>query len=228
MSSPGQALSPQRKLELVAARLNELHEGWTVDGDQVRGPGTTAVRLGPPHLDSPGHIDLDFVLDVGDPAKTTVTDCCSGFSEDVEEAISDAIRMWADTAASAVLEMLTQEGRFGPHFDDGHPAAFPGWHLVMGGITGWSLGQASTVLQRWIADTRPWVALAPVLAPALYPKRVNGVKIFIAGGADDFVSAEVRVNGRVHRPSSRALYELGFPPSEEGAVARTYLLLMRR
>lgn len=228
MSTPGQALSPQRKLELVAARLNELHEGWTVEDGQVRGPGTTAVRLAPPHLDSPGHIDLDFVLDVDDPAKTTIADCCSGYSDDVEEAITEAIRMWADTAASAVLEMLTQEGRFGPHFDDGHPAAFPGWHLVMGGITGWSIGHAATVLQRWIADTSPWVALAPVLAPALYPKRVNGVKIFVASGADDFVSAEVRVNGRVHPASSRALYELGVPPSEEGAVARTYLLLSRQ
>ncbi len=225
---PGRAakpLSPHRKLQLVAAQLNQLVPGWKVAGDEVHGPFTAVVRFGREHFDDPRHVDLDLVLDPGDPERTTIADCFSAPGETIEEAVTQGIRMWAETTGATALELMTQESRFANHYDDGEPGAFPGWHMIGGGIAGWGAGPDVGAVQRWIAEAKPWIALAPAMDGALDRDRINGVKLFIAGSAHNAIT-EVRINGQVHELASRALLELDWPRVPEGSVARTFFLLI--
>lgn len=63
------------------------------------------VRVAPRHSDSVRHVDLDFMLNVDRAAETSIVDCATGFAHDPEEAIRQAIAIWADTTASVALEL---------------------------------------------------------------------------------------------------------------------------
>ena len=94
------------------------------------------VRLGPRHSDSYRHIDLEFLLNVDRPAETSLADCATGLAADPEEAAAQAIAAWADTTAAVALEVLEQRGGYAAHFSPAAPGGFPGWHAIVGGVSG--------------------------------------------------------------------------------------------
>lgn len=217
-------------LDKLAARLAAASQrDWHVDGDVVRGPGTVGVTLGEDHTDEPGHLDLNFVLNLERPDTTTLTDCVMGYGGTVEESVDRAIGTWLDTTGSAVFELLVQDGSFAGHFGADDPRGFPGWHLIHGGIVGWGSGPEREAVQLWAQDHPLAPALAPVLRKdlELTGGQLVGIKVFFGGreGAD---TAEVTVNGEVHETAGAALAELDWPrPVDDLSYARTFLLLVQ-
>jgi hypothetical protein len=166
------AVDAEAKLALVAERLNQMHGKWTLDhGPVLRGPGVITVTVGEDHTGSPNHLDLDIVLNTGEPDVITISDCSTGIAGSPDHAIRQAVAMWSETTAATVLELL------------------------------------------------------PLLSEGLDRAQLNGVKFFLAA-VDEFETAEVRINGRVHEPSSQALLALDWPRPTEFASARTFILLV--
>lgn len=216
-------------LGIAGEALSEFSgRAWTVEpGPLLRGPGTTAVRLGPPHVDSFRHVDLEFLLDAQQPAGTSLIDCATGLDADPVTAIRQAVGSWIDTTASVALELLERQGRFAGHFPPDSPEGFPGWHTIIGGSAGWGFDGGARLKQEWFARTCPWTTLAPVIAPGLDRDALNGIRMFVGQGGD-YLSCEVSINGRLHEPSSRALAELDWPRTEKMSTARIFLLLAGR
>jgi hypothetical protein len=220
------AVDAEAKLALVAERLNQMHGKWTLDhGPVLRGPGVITVTVGEDHTGSPNHLDLDIVLNSGEPDVITISDCSTGIAGSPDHAIRQAVAMWSETTAATVLELLTQRGQFGDHYRGADHGGFPGWHMITGGVTGLGHRDNPTLLQQWIVDNMPWTTLAPLLSEGLDRAQLNGVKFFLAA-VDEFETAEVRINGRVHEPSSQALLALDWPRPTEFASARTFILLV--
>lgn len=217
-------------LDKLATRLAAAsRREWRVDGTVVRGPGTVGVTLGADDTGEPGHLDLDFVLNLDRPETTTLSDCVMGYGATPEESVDRAIGTWLDTTGSAVFELLVQDGSFAGHFGSDDPRGFPGWHLIHGGIVGWGSGPEREAVQLWALDHPLAPALAPVLGKDLdlTGGQLIGVKIFF-GGREGVETAEVRVNGEVHDTASAALAELDWPrPVDDLSYARTYLLLVQ-
>ncbi|WP_325157989.1 DUF6348 family protein [Actinophytocola sp.] len=219
-------MHPEAKLALVAERLNQMYGTWTLhDGPVLRGPGAVTVTVGEDHTGSPNHLDLDMILNTGDPNPITVLDCSTGVAGNPEHAIRQAVAMWSETTAATVLELLTRRGDFGDHYRGADPGGFPGWHMITGGITGLGHKDNPTLLQQWMVESTPWTTLAPVLTAGLDRPQLNGIKFFIAA-VGDFETAEVRINGEIHEPSSAALLALDWPRPNEFASARTFILLV--
>src|SRR5262249_22848377 len=123
-------LPSRRILELASPMLTDLlGRTWSMEpGPLLRCPGSTiGVRGGGPHTDSVKHIDLEILLNVDEPASTSLVDCSTGLAEDPEEAIRQALAAWMDTTAAAALEMVEQRGRLATHLSPGTPDSFPGW-----------------------------------------------------------------------------------------------------
>jgi hypothetical protein len=214
-------------LSMLADRLSAaMGRPWRIQDGMAKGPGTTAVVLRDDHAGSPGHLDVDFVLDVGRPDDTTITDCVAGYGATPADAVDRAIQTWLDTTGSAMLEVLVQDGSFAAHFGPDDADGFPGWHAVHGAITGWGTGDDHDAVQRWAVQH----ALLPHLAPALKGTfdhgRLIGVKAFFGGG-EGGETAEIRVNGDHHAAGSRALADLDWPrPAAGVSYARTFVLLI--
>jgi hypothetical protein len=220
-------LPSQRILELASPMLTDLlGRTWAMEsGPLLRCQGSTiGVRVAAPHTDSVRHLDLEILLNVDDPAGTSLVDCSTGLAEDPEEAIRQALTAWIDTTAAAALEMVEQRGRLATHLSPGAPDGFPGWFAIVGGVTGWSVDGTSDK-QQWFVDTSPWAALASVITPALDREYLNGVRIFVGQGGE-YRNCEVRINGRVDETASAALAGLDWPRSQQMSVARTFLLLV--
>ncbi|MEU6714677.1 DUF6348 family protein [Nonomuraea sp. NPDC046802] len=211
----------------VAGRLaTATGWAWQVEDDRVKGPGTVAVALGDDHTGSADHVDLDFVLNVDRPEDTTIADCVVGYGGTTEEVADRAVGIWLDTTGSAVLELLTQEGRFAAHFGSEDPDGFPGWHAIHGGIVGWGTGDHHDLVQEWAVGHVLLPHLAPALKGTFECGQLVGLKAFFGGG-DGREIAEIRVNGVRHEAGSRALAELDWPRPEDGmSYARTFVLLV--
>jgi len=220
-------LPDQAVLAIVAEQLAGISgKEWTVADGLVKGPGSTAVRLGDPHSDDPHHLDLVYLLDVDRPEETAVVDCVAGFGAGDEAAVRRGVEIWASTTAVTLLELLAHSGRFAGHVDPRDPDGFPGWHAIHGGIVAWGVGDRHHVVQDWTLDHPLLPKLAPALAGGLPRKELVGVKLFFGGRAGD-ETAEVRVAGEYHEAASRALAELDWPRVAEGAAyARTFVLLV--
>ncbi|MCL2091284.1 MAG: DUF6348 family protein [Micrococcales bacterium] len=214
----------------MAETLNERFDrGWTVDGEFISAPGTTLAVVVRDYCDAgPKHLGLEFVLNVDNPAETTIFDCVSGLADDPVEATRQAVSMWMTTTGSAVLELLTQHGEHAGHFQSADPEGFPGWHMIGGAVTGYGVGSERRAVVEWLSSEHPWHDLAPVVEPGLDREMLNGIKIYLAGGPG-LETAEVRINGQHHAPASAALAAMGWPrPGEGFSAARTYVLLVAR
>ncbi|MFE9423357.1 DUF6348 family protein [Kitasatospora sp. NPDC006697] len=213
----------QRRAVIQRAVVRELARygrEFAVDGEVVRGPGSTAVAIrehaGP---DGAAHADLGFVLRLGSADAPVVWDCTAGLGTTETEKLESAVRMWAGTTAAAVVELLDGRGRYGDHR---RLSELPGWHAVQGPAT--VFGYQSARLTDWLGRTELLPELAGALGPALADPRLNGVKLFFGGRTGDEV-AEVRVNGEVAPAASRALGALDWPRAERFCWARLFVLL---
>ncbi|GAA1232590.1 hypothetical protein GCM10009665_23500 [Kitasatospora nipponensis] len=205
----------------VVREMARYGREFTVDGAVVRGPGSTAVavREHPGEDGSAGHVDLGFVLGLGSGDAPVLWDCAAGLGTTEQEKLDSAVRMWADTTAATVFELLEHQGRYGDHR---RPAGLPGWHAVQGPAT--VFGHGSAELSGWLARNELLPALCSALATELGDPRFNAVKLFLGGRAGDEV-AEVRVNGTVAPAASRALGALDWPRGERFCWARLFVLL---
>lgn len=221
------SLPDERILEIVGESLTELTgQEWTVQpGPLLRGPGSVGVRIGAPDIDNFRHVDLEIVLNVDLPEQTGLLDCTAGLAPEPEAAIRQAVSAWRDTTASVALELLDQQGRYASRFSPADPEGFPGWHTIIGGISGWGLDERSKLKQEWFVRSYPWAALAPLISAGLDREYLNGVRIFIGQGGD-FQSCEVKINGRLHEPSTEALAAMDWPRTEKMSTARIFLLLI--
>jgi hypothetical protein len=220
-------LPDERVLEMTGIKLADLTgKEWQVQpGPLLKGPGSVGVRVGPRHSDSYHHIDLDFLLNVDRPGETSLPDCATGLAADPEEATRQAIAAWADTTASVALELLEQRGRYAASLGPGMPGGFPGWHAIVGGVSGWGFGEDSTAKQQWVADTCPWAELAPVVAAGLTRPFLNAVRLFIGQGGG-FEDCEVKINGHLHEPSAAALAAMNWPRTAKMSTAKVFVLLV--
>lgn len=196
-----------------------------VSDTRVQGPGTVVIDIAPNHTDSPRHLDLDFVLNVGRPAETTVSDCISGIGHTVEEARRQAVEVWSDLTASAVMELLDNGNRHATHYRGDDPFGFPGWHCITSGLIGWSGGPDPAAVQEWALGQKFLAHLAPDVITALDRPRLNGVKILF-GGSGEYETAEVRVNGRYDPHSSATLASMDWPRLPHATFARMFFLLV--
>ncbi|MBF8191231.1 hypothetical protein ITP53_37095 [Nonomuraea sp. K274] len=226
-------------LAMVAGHLSAATgRPWDVGDGMAKGPGTAGVVLGDDHTGSPGHLDLDFVLDVGRPQDTTISDCVAGYGGTTEEAVDRAIQIWLGTTGSALLELLAFRdgpdpatpdgfpGAYAGHFAPDDPDGFPGWHAVHGGIIGWGTGDDHDAVQRWAVGTALLPHLAPALKGTFGRDHLIGVKAFFGGGQGG-ETAEIRANGAHHEAGSQALAALDWPRPASGlAYARTFILLL--
>ncbi|MFG3049363.1 DUF6348 family protein [Kitasatospora sp. NPDC048239] len=215
-------MRPQDRLDViqrcVVREMARLGQVFVIDGEVVRGPGTTAVAVRE-HPGDDGHVDLGFVLHLGRADAPVVWDCTAGLGKTEEEKLANAVRMWATTTASALVELTERRGAHGDHYD--HPE-LPGWHAVQGPAAVFGFGNET--LAGWLAEHRVLPALAPALLPELAGRPLNGVKLFLGGKAGDDV-AEVRVNGEVCEAASTALRALDWPRGERLCWARLFVLL---
>ena len=212
-------------LTLIAERLNSLHGSWYVEGDRVRGEGTLAVVAVTHGDEVTGHLDLGVVLDVDRPEVPIIWDCAAGLGATAQAATERAIETWAQTTASAVIELLTQRGDFAQHYGADDPQGLAGWHAIHGPILGWGKGSNAPDLQRWWIDNPILPLLTEELLASLDRPELNGVKIFF--GSDAMGStAEVRINGQRAEATSAALLGLGWPRFAEPAYVRSYVLLV--
>ncbi|GJF28465.1 hypothetical protein KNE206_11650 [Kitasatospora sp. NE20-6] len=206
----------------VIREMARYGQRFTVDGSVLRGPGTTAVavREHPGEDGAVGHVDLGFVLRLGQADGPVIWDCTAGRGRTEEEKLDSAVRMWATTTAAAVVEMQERRGEHGDHV---RPGELPGWHAVQGPAAVFGFG--SDRLAEWLAGNQLLPALADALRPGLPSTGVTGVKVFLGGRAGEEV-AEVRVDGTVSEPASAALRALGWPRGERLCWARLFVLLV--
>lgn len=220
-------LPDEHVLELAGIKLAELTgQEWRVGpGPLLRGPGTLGVRIGERHSDSYRHIDLEFLLNVDRADETSLPDCASGLASDPGEAARQAVGAWADTTASVALELLEQRGKYATHFAPGVPGGFPGWHAIVGGVSGWGTGADAAAKRQWVAGTCPWAGLAPAISTGLARPFLNGIRIFIGQGGD-YENCEVKINGMLHEPSTAALTAMNWPRTTQMSTAKVFLLLV--
>ncbi|MEV7021123.1 DUF6348 family protein [Kitasatospora sp. NPDC093558] len=217
-------MRPEERLAViqrcVVREMAGLGQVFTLDGDVVRGPGTTAVAVREhPGGDGGGHVDLGFVLHLGRADAPVVWDCAAGLGKTEEEKLANAVKMWATTTASVLVELADGRGVFADHADH---AELPGWHVVQGPAAVFGFGNER--LAAWLAEHRVLPALAPALRPELTGTGPVGVKLFLGGKAGDDV-AEVRVDGEVSEAASAALRALDWPRGERLCWARLFVLL---
>ncbi|MFB6894535.1 DUF6348 family protein [Kitasatospora sp. NPDC056327] len=217
-------MRPQDRLAViqrcVVREMARLGQEFTVDGEVVRGPGTVAVAVREhPGGEGAGHVDLGWVLELGRADAPVVWDCTAGLGETEEEKLDNAVRMWATTTASALVE--PREGGAGRADHADHPE-LPGWHAVQGPAAVFGFGNER--LGAWLAGNRVVPALAPALLPELAGRRPHGVKLFLGGRSGDDV-AEVRIDGEVSEAASAALRALDWPRGERLCWARLFVLL---
>jgi hypothetical protein len=198
-------------------------------GGVVRGPGRTAVATRE-HSDVTGrHLDLGYVLRLGDGAAPVVWDCAGGTAASGQqpaleglEGLENMVRMWRTTTASAVVELIEGRGLHGDHVRSG----IGGWSAVQGPAC--VFGFRSGELGDWVGRNRLLPHVATEIAPRLDPAEggLHGVRFFFGGRAGDEV-AEVRVDGEPVPTASAALRALDWPRGERLAWARCFVLLSR-
>jgi hypothetical protein len=213
----------------VVREMAALGRRFYVDEQVVRGPGRTAVAVRE-HRE-PGaeagaapHLDLGYVLRLGDGEGPVVWDCVSGLGRTEEQRLENGVRMWRTTTAGAVVELLERRGLHGDVFRPGAPAGVPGWYSVQGPAA--VFGFRSEPLTAWVEGNHLLPALASEVLPYLDDRSLHGVRVFF-GGRDGDEVAEVRVDGEPVPAASAALRALTWPRGEHLAWARCFVLLTR-
>lgn len=221
--------APQRLKVIQHSVVREmacLGREFRIEGSVVRGPGSTAVAVrehgGQERGRDGAHVDLGYVLRLGEGEGPVVWDCAVGLGRTEEEQLQNAVGMWRTTTASAVVELLEGGGLHGDHFASGSAGGVAGWHAVQG--PGCVFGFRSEPLGDWLAEHQLLPAVADAVRPFLRDQALNGVKFFFGGRAGDEV-AEVRVNGEPVPVASAALRGLGWPRGNRLAWARCFVLL---
>ncbi len=185
--------------------------------------------LRPGHVSRSGLVRLeqaDFVLDIGRPDGSTVSDCIQGYGRTTGRAQRKAVDVWATVTAATVMELLNPTGTHAHHLANGDARGFPGWHAIHGAIV--KAGRPGAVaLQQWLVDHPVLPNLAPALAGDLDLQGINGIKILFGSRAGEEV-CEVRVNGRISPAATAALASLPWPRLPVRALCRTFVLLARR
>lgn len=121
--------------------------------------------------------------------------------------------------------MLGQRGGYAAHFGPAAPGGFPAWHAIVGGVSGWGVGEDSAAKRQWVADTCPWEKLESVISADLTRPFLNGVRIFIGQGGG-YENCEVKINGDPHQPSTAALMAMSWPRTPQMSTAKVFLLLV--
>lgn len=228
-------LRPEHRLDVIARsvvrEMAALGRQFHIDDQVVRGPGRTAVAVREHREQREGggeagtaHLDLGYVLRLGDGEGPVVWDCASGLGRTEEQRLENGVRMWRTTTASAVVELLEQRGLHGDHYPPGAAAGAPGWHTVQGPAC--VFGFRNGPLSDWVEGNHLLPAVAEHVLPRLDGRALHGVRIFFGGRAGDEV-AEVRVNGEPVPAASAALRALPWPRDQHLAWARGFLLLTR-
>ncbi|SEL67411.1 DUF6348 family protein [Streptacidiphilus jiangxiensis] len=213
----------------VVREMAALGRRFHVDEQVVRGPGRTAVAVRE-HRDAGAeagvapHLDLGYVLRLGDGEGPVVWDCVSGLGRTEEQRLENGVRMWRTTTASAVVELLERRGLHGDVFAPDAVAGAPGWYTVQGPAA--VFGFRSAPLSEWVEAHHLLPTLAAQVLPRLDDRALHGVRLFFGGRAGDEV-AEVRVDGEPVAAASAALRTLAWPRGEHLAWARCFLLLTR-
>jgi hypothetical protein len=172
------------------------------------------------------HVELGVQVTARDGTESILWDCAVGLADSEEQAIMQAVEVWASRTMPVFWELFTQDGTFAAHYPADDPDGIPGWHVIAGGITGWGVEGASTILQQWVVDN-PLLPKLSALTGAFNRPELNGVRIFF-GGPPGKDAAEVRVNGHIDPASSRQLYEAPWPRLSRHAYVSTYVLGVHR
>jgi hypothetical protein len=189
---------------------------------------TWSVMALPNHSGHPNHFDIGFVPSLGNTRDVpVVTDCVQGLGTPAEAA-QMAVEIWRETAGACFLELLTRHGDYADHRGADDPDGIRGWHTVASGVIAYGPDEASSrQLRTAMIGNRIMPTLTRVLVPHFQPHHVNGVKFLLSRGADQALTAEVRINGFPDEAASRALAALPWPTLAAGAVARFYAVAMR-
>lgn len=209
----------------IVKELSALSAPWEDSGELVLGPGTTAVIVRNDHPDAgPGHVDIGFVLNRNRGDAPIIWDCAAGGEGDLRQAATFVSSLWVKTTAATVLELLTQRGEYAEHSDGEDGLGLKGWHTIHGPILGYGRDDARP-LQTWCVENPVVPLLGDLLAAALPPGPVHGVK-FLLGAFDEESIAEVRIDGAESETCSDALLKLDWP--KQGAqVARFFVLFIQ-
>jgi hypothetical protein len=210
---------------LVAARLNAMHFQWRAVGSVVEGPGTTAVLVAAKHSLSPNHLDIGFVLDRTQRESHVIWDCSTGLLTDPDDALVQAIDVWAQVTAPVLLELMTQKGEFADHYRGDDPHGFAGWHAIGGALIGWGRGSGPGDLQRWALAHPLLPPLRHTVAALLSSSSPVGLRVFFGASAKTGDTAEVQVDGVPASVPSAVLASLPWP-RHELAYLRTFALLI--
>lgn len=202
----------------VVREMARFDMEFSIDGEVVRGPAGTAVAVRE-HPGAGGHVDLGFVLRLGQAGGPVVWDCAPGLGRTEEEKLDNAVRMWAATTVPAVVELLKPGGEHADHY---RYAELPGWHAIQGPASVFGFDHQG--LADWLAGYQVLPRLAEAVRPALGAPGPHGVKLFLGGRAGEDV-AEVRINGEVCEAASTALLALDWPRGERLCWARLFALL---
>lgn len=176
------------------------------------------------HGDSqePGHIDIGFALNPEHPEAPVLWDCSAGVGTNPAALAEFAARVWLETTAPTLLELLEYQGRLATHFSGDDPEGLPGLHVVHGPVLGFGACDASP-LRDWAVDNT--LRAQRDTLPSRITGAVHGVKVLFGGMVGQAV-AEVRVDGAYDEASSSALADLPWPRLEKPAFARAYLVVM--
>jgi Family of unknown function (DUF6348) len=210
---------------LVAARLNAMHFEWRAVGNFVEGPGTTAVTVAARHSLSPNHIDIGFVLDRTQPESHVIWDCSTGLLTDLNDALVQAIDVWAQVTAPVLLELMTRKGEFADHYHGDDSQGFAGWHAIGGALIAWGRGPGPDDLQRWALAHPLLPPLRDSVAAVVSSSGPVGLRLFFGASAQAGDTAEVQVDGVPAPEPSAVLASLPWP-RHELAYLRTFALLI--
>jgi Family of unknown function (DUF6348) len=212
-------------LPYLAASLSRLGGTWLVDGQLVRHRDmVVGVRIDDDEDPDEVHVHFGFELshDWG-----PVWDCAIGIGRNRHEALSNVVDLWVGTTGTALVELLTQDGRLAQRRWPDDPLGFPGWHVVTcpPGIRGPGHRRDIESLLAWFAQHRPLAFVSDGVKPNLH-KRTQGLKFTLhnIGGES---GATVELDG--HRPcdeASRSLSELPPLPLEFPHIVRIFTLLL--
>lgn len=212
-------------LHAVRAALATALDGtlgpWRDNGRTIEGPGTLAVQVANTHATDGRHVDIGFHVNVGHPQPVIFWDCLAGFpGGPVTEAAEFVCKIWMQTTAPTVFELVTRRGEYADHARGDATLGLPDWHSFHGGILGYGKNGGRD-LQAWCLANPIVPLVAAQLGPALQPDRPHGVKFFL--GAFPAPVAEVRIDGERDDACSDALAALPWPKA--GAdIARFYVL----